>query len=58
MKYVKIRSWHIWDKRFVSRGGQVYKTLCGRRPKVDAAQDKDLNVNEKSCERCLQLDAR
>lgn len=53
MTYVRLkpnRSWHL-TKAFI-------KTLCGRPLPEKFEHAEELPVNEKSCERCLQLEAR
>ena len=55
MKWVKIRSWHA--VQFVGRGGQLYRTYCGRWSALGAEVVDDLPA-EKSCETCLRIVAR
>jgi hypothetical protein len=51
MNWVKLRSWHL------QRPLEVEKALCGKVLPPSAPWSATLPANEKSCERCLQLNA-
>lgn len=65
--YVRIRSWHLIESRFTSRGGiDMVETYCGRGPIAISARSSgptvhvvyptapELPLDDKSCESCLR----